>query len=172
MNVNNNVVCFFFLQCCITLGPAHEFSLQGVKLSRKVIYRYKVIRIKCSFNWSCINYEEMHCGSGDSSLVSFYKCKSSDWARILRIPFLDNIFWISLGSFFPLPLPRHSFFFFFCSCPSFLDEPRQETLAPQARISLTVFELFCYCHFVIVNKQAASFCHKKKVLLLFHPTAR
>ena len=36
-----------------TLGPAHEFSLQDVKLSRIVIYRYKIIRIKCSFNWSC-----------------------------------------------------------------------------------------------------------------------
>ena len=36
------------------------------------------------------------------------------------------------GSFFPLPLPRHSFFF--CSCPSFLDEPREETLATQARV--------------------------------------
>ena len=31
-------------------------------------------------------------------------------------------------SFFPLPLPRH---FFFCSCPNFLDEPREETLATQ-----------------------------------------
>ena len=30
-----------------------------------------------------------------------------------------------------LPLPRHSFFFF-CSCPSFLEEPREETLATQA----------------------------------------
>ena len=29
-----------------------------------------------------------------------------------------------------LPLPRHPFFF--CSCPSFLDEPREETLATQA----------------------------------------
>ena len=35
------------------------------------------------------------------------------------------------GSFIPLPLPRHSFFF--CSCPSFLDEPREETLATQAK---------------------------------------
>ena len=26
-------------------------------------------------------------------------------------------------------------FFFFCSCPSFLDEPREETLATQARES-------------------------------------
>ena len=34
-------------------------------------------------------------------------------------------------TFVPLPLPRHSFFF--CSCPSFLDEPREETLATQAR---------------------------------------
>ena len=37
----------------------------------------------------------------------------------------------NLHSFIPLPLPRHSFFFF-CSCPSFLDEPREETLATQA----------------------------------------
>ena len=35
-------------------------------------------------------------------------------------------------SFYPLPLPRHSFLFSFCSCPSFLDEPREETLATQA----------------------------------------
>ena len=34
------------------------------------------------------------------------------------------------GSFVPLPLPRRSIFF--CSCPSFLDEPREETLATQA----------------------------------------
>ena len=34
------------------------------------------------------------------------------------------------GTFIPLPLPRHSFFF--CSCPSFLDQPREETLATQA----------------------------------------
>ena len=36
-------------------------------------------------------------------------------------------------SFIALPLPRHSFFFFFCYRPSFLDEPREETLATQAR---------------------------------------
>ena len=34
------------------------------------------------------------------------------------------------GSFVPLPLPSHSCFF--CSCPSFLDEPCEETLATQA----------------------------------------
>ena len=34
------------------------------------------------------------------------------------------------GSFVPLPLPRHSFFF--CSYPTFRDEPREETLATQA----------------------------------------
>ena len=28
-------------------------------------------------------------------------------------------------------------FFFFCSCPSFLDEPREETLATQARLALS-----------------------------------
>ena len=33
-------------------------------------------------------------------------------------------------NFVPLPLPCHSVFF--CSCPSFLDEPREETLATQA----------------------------------------
>ena len=38
------------------------------------------------------------------------------------------------GSFVPVPLPRHSCFF--CSCPSFLDEPREETLATQARLAL------------------------------------
>ena len=27
--------------------------------------------------------------------------------------------------------PPPSFFLFFCSCPSFLDEPREETLATQ-----------------------------------------
>ena len=63
-----------------TLGPAHEFSLQDVKLSRIVIYRYNIIRIKCSFNWSCINYGEIHCDSVDSSLVFFYKCEPSDWS--------------------------------------------------------------------------------------------
>ena len=39
------------------------------------------------------------------------------------------------GSFVPLPLPRHSCFF--CSCPSFLDEPREETLATQASRKMT-----------------------------------
>ena len=33
--------------------------------------------------------------------------------------------------FVPLPLPRHSFYFF-CCCPSFLDERREGTLAMQA----------------------------------------
>ena len=44
-----------FLQCCITLGPARQFSLQNVKLSWIVIYRSKIIRMKCSLNWSYIN---------------------------------------------------------------------------------------------------------------------
>ena len=39
----------------------------------------------------------------------------------------------------PLPLPRHSLLF--CSCPSFLDEPREETLTTQATYLL--IELFC-----------------------------
>ena len=33
---------------------------------------------------------------------------------------------------FPSPSRVIHFLFFFCSCPSFLDEPRQETLATQA----------------------------------------
>ena len=41
------------------------------------------------------------------------------------------------GSFFPLHLPCHSFFF--CSCASFLDEPREETLATQAKTISTNF---------------------------------
>ena len=41
------------------------------------------------------------------------------------------------GSFVLLPLPRHSCFF--CSCPSFLDEPREETLATQAREILVMY---------------------------------
>ena len=44
-----------FLQCCITLGPARQFSLQNVKLSRIVTYRSKIIRVNCSLNWSYIN---------------------------------------------------------------------------------------------------------------------
>ena len=39
------------------------------------------------------------------------------------------------GSFVPLPLPV---IHFFCSCPSFLDEPREETLATQATFMLVV----------------------------------
>ena len=47
------------------------------------------------------------------------------------------------GSFFPLP--RHSIFF--CSCPCFLDEPREETLATQASTTVRFFlgfEIFLF----------------------------
>ena len=47
--------CHVFPQCCITLGPARQFSLQNVKLSRIVTYRSKIIRVNCSLNWSYIN---------------------------------------------------------------------------------------------------------------------
>ena len=47
--------CNVFLQCCITLGPARQFSLQNVKLSRIVTYRSNIIRVNCSLNWSYIN---------------------------------------------------------------------------------------------------------------------
>ena len=47
--------CNVSLQCCITLGPARQFSLRNVKLSRVVTYRSKIIRVKCSLNWSYIN---------------------------------------------------------------------------------------------------------------------
>ena len=35
----------------------------------------------------------------------------------------------------PLPAPS---FIFFCSCPSFLDEPRKETLAMQASLTVII----------------------------------
>ena len=56
--------------------------LCSVQLSRVVIYRSKVIRMKCSLKWrSDINYGELHCGSVDSSLVFFKrKCESFDWS--------------------------------------------------------------------------------------------
>ena len=56
--------------------------LCSVQLSRVVIYRFKVIRMKCSLKWrSDINYGELHCGSVDSSLVFFKrKCESFDWS--------------------------------------------------------------------------------------------
>ena len=60
-----------FTVCCNTLGPDREFSLQDAKLSRIVIYRSKIIRMKCSLNWSCFNHGEMHCDSVDSSLSVF-----------------------------------------------------------------------------------------------------
>ena len=47
--------CNVFLQCYITLGPARQFSLQNVKLSRIVTYRSKIIRVNCSLNGSYIN---------------------------------------------------------------------------------------------------------------------
>ena len=40
------------------LGPARKFSLQNVKLSRIVFYRSKILRMKCSLNWSYINCGE------------------------------------------------------------------------------------------------------------------
>ena len=47
--------CNVFLQCCITLGPARQFSLRNVKLSRTVTYRSKIIGVTCSLNWTYIN---------------------------------------------------------------------------------------------------------------------
>ena len=51
---------------CITLGLACKFSWQDVKLSRIVIYTSKILRMKCSLNWSFINYKELHCDLVDS----------------------------------------------------------------------------------------------------------
>ena len=84
MNVNN---FFFFLQCCITRGPAHEFSLQDVKLSRIVFYRYKIIRITEA---GSTIYREMHSDSVDSSLMFFLI--NASLLTVARIPFLDNSF--------------------------------------------------------------------------------
>ena len=41
---------------------------------------------------------------------------------------------------FPPPPPSPSFIFFFRSCPSFLDEPRKETLATQATMVATFLD--------------------------------
>ena len=77
---------------CITLGPACKFSWQDVKLSRIVIYRSKILRMKCSLNWSFINYKELHCDLGDSrfrfstrtSLVTGFSYSLSWWERYSR----------------------------------------------------------------------------------------
>ena len=64
--------CNIFAQCCITLGPCSLLVIfcRHVKSWRIVIiYRSKIIRMKCSLNWSCINYGELHCDLVDSSLV-------------------------------------------------------------------------------------------------------
>ena len=37
------------------------------------------------------------------------------------------------------PPPHPSFIFVFCSCPSFLDEPREETLATQAIKKVSIY---------------------------------
>ena len=49
-----------------------------------------------------------------------------------------------------LPLPRHSFFF--CSCSSFLDEPREKTLDTQARTGLLNLSLLSLFSFSELNK--------------------
>ena len=41
----------------------------------------------------------------------------------------------------PPPALPLSFIFFFCSCPSFLDEPREETLATQANGTSVIFSV-------------------------------
>ena len=49
-----------------------SFLCRMFKKSRIVIYRSKVIRLKCSLNRSYINYGELHCDSVNSSLVFFF----------------------------------------------------------------------------------------------------
>ena len=65
------------------------------------------------------------------------------------------------GSFVPLPLPSHSLFF--CSCPSFLDEPREETLATQATRLVTIYLLIS----ALNNRVVLFFLGK-----LFHKSTR
>ena len=57
------------------------------------------------------------------------------------------------GWFLLSPLPPPSFIFF-CSCPSFLDEPREETLATQAMYTVTyrVLKVWTQHHFVPVPR--------------------
>ena len=87
-------------------GPRVSFLCRMLQI---VIYRSKVIRMKCSLRWSCINHGELHCDSVDSSLLFFFFKKM--W-----------VFW--LERVFP-------------------------SLVIVFLIRLTVFGLFCYCHFVI-----------------------
>ena len=64
-----------------------SFLWEDVKLSRIVIYRSKIIRVKCSLNWSCINYGELHCGLVARSSLPKDNMSLLTWARI---SFLGN----------------------------------------------------------------------------------
>ena len=84
----------FFCNVVSSWAQLVSFFLQYVKLSRIVIYRSKIVRMKCSLDWSCISYGELHCDLIDSSLVFFYSLLSG-----ACISFLGNSLWISLTVF-------------------------------------------------------------------------
>ena len=51
-----------------------------------VIYRSKIIRMKCGLNWSCINHGELHWHLVDSSLVFFQILRESFDCRAYFLP--------------------------------------------------------------------------------------
>ena len=65
-------------------GPRVSFLCRMLQI---VIYRSKVIRMKCSLRWSCINHGELHCDSVDSSLLFFVSLLTG-----ARISFLGDSF--------------------------------------------------------------------------------
>ena len=98
--------------CTTTLGNCAKHYAPSTKLSWVMIFLTVIFCIS-SLDAICMDFE------------------SNPWPH--------NTFYTSVfkplqhyqtDSFVPLPLPHH--YFFFCSCPSFLDEPCEETLATQA----------------------------------------
>ena len=71
-------------------GPRVSFLCRMLQI---VIYRSKVIRMKCSLRWSCINHGELHCDSVDSSLLFFVSLLTG-----ARISFLGDSFLNKLNS--------------------------------------------------------------------------
>ena len=65
-----------------------------------VIYRSKIIRLKCSLNRSYINYGELHFDSVNSSLVFFYPLDSVSLLTGARSSSLGNSFWTTVFGVF------------------------------------------------------------------------
>ena len=77
-------------------------------------------------------YSQKNCGGGTANNDAFVVSAVSNLNNIYRVACVASVSNRVLARKLerkPLPLPRS---FFFCSCPSFLNEPREETLATQA----------------------------------------